>query len=431
MEQKTALIKQYNTIIESTLNMILDRYERHPDYGYLDTKYDLITDQDHFYSNEKTTFFRSGGMVYSWIQGRGLESLAGHCLAGYSSPERIKPILRTVSTNLRESRSQNQNRMFFMMDPSGKWVNPDGSRRLEPAAGDANYSDIFVSKGLLNAAAVLEDQTLLQESADWLEQIVKAIANHRFVTDQQPFDPANPVTAQPGKILQGPFMIALSGITRAAELTQDERWFDYGCAFIKRILNVHMKWENGRPDFFEAVHEDGTPWIENGKLLCDPGHTLEFLGLAQKFLFVLERAERSADRELIEHCRRIFPEMLAHTFRIGYSSSAHGIIKSFDILSQTPINSDMPWWSLPETIRAAAENEQFCGTGQDEIIRLCSEALWNDFTIPEKGYFAWQTRDDRGIPSTAIPAVPDLDPGYHTNLSLIDVISLWKKGDRA
>ena len=86
----------------------------------------------------------------------------------------------------------------------------------------------------------------------------------------------------------------------------------------------------------------------------------------------------------------------------------------------------MPWWSLPETIRAAAECEVFCNTDQSEIIRLCSDALWNKFTVPEQGFFAWQTRSSDGKPSTAIPAVPDLDPGYHTNLALLDTLELWK-----
>jgi hypothetical protein len=35
--------------------------------------------------------------------------------------------------------------------------------------------------------------------------------------------------------------------------------------------------------------------------------------------------------------------------------------------------------------------------------------------------------DDAGLPVRVIPAVPDLDPGYHTNLSLLDVLKVTAK----
>ena len=38
--------------------------------------------------------------------------------------------------------------------------------------------------------------------------------------------------------------------------------------------------------------------------------------------------------------------------------------------------------------------------------------------------FACQTRNAAGMPVKVIPAVPDADPGYHTNCSVIDVIKL-------
>lgn len=426
MNHRNEFIRQYSTIVESTLSIMLDRFERHPGYGYLDTKFDLITGNDNFDTADKTTQFRSGKFVYSWIQGRGAESLAGHLQAGINDPGRIKNALRILCDKLYAACLDNGKRMFFILSPEGKFINPDGSPRTDAVPGEANYSDIFVSKGLLTAASVLDDRAMLLDTAAWFKQILDAIAANKFVTDQQPFDPANPVAAQPGKILQGPFMIALGGIANAAVITGDEAFLDYGCSFIKRILDIHTREVDGKAEFFEAVHEDDSPWIENGQLLCDPGHTLEFIGLAQRFLFILEKARRPQDQELLKRCREFFPKLLADTFAVGFSAGAQGVIKSYDLIAKKAINSDMPWWSLPETIRAAAENEIFCNTDQSEIIRLCSKALWEKFSVPEYGYFAWQTRNADGIPSTAIPAVPDLDPGYHTNLALLDTIALWK-----
>ncbi|HJH03577.1 MAG TPA: AGE family epimerase/isomerase [Victivallis vadensis] len=426
MNKRKTFSKNFRQIIESSLNLILNRYDQHPGYGYLDTKFDLLTQRDYFNTQRAEDILRSGQTIYSWIQGRGLESLAEHYQAGFGNPKCILRILQEVCDNLQKCRIRNAGRMFFMMTPDGQWLNPNGTLRNHPLTGDANYSDLFVAKGLLHAAASLEDSALQHSALVWLRQITEAIAEFRFVTDQQTFDPANPITIQPDKVLLGPFMICLSGITKAAELTKDCWWLDRGCDFIRRILTFHVKWFRGIPDVFEAVHKDGSPWIEDEKLLCDPGHTLEFIGLAQKFLFVLEHVGRTDDIELIERCRQEFPLILSRVFRQGFFRESGGIVKSIDLLTQQPINSDMPWWSLPETIRAAAENEIFSKIPQHEIIDICSEVFWKYYTIPRYWYFAWQTRDKAGKPTKAIPAVPDLDPGYHTNLCLIDILKLWR-----
>ena len=86
------------------------------------------------------------------------------------------------------------------------------------------------------------------------------------------------------------------------------------------------------------------------------------------------------------------------------------------------INSDMPWWSLPETIRAAVLSEKFCNMDNSRIITQCTGAFKKSFVNPQQHYFAYQTCDKSGQPVRVIPAVPDLDPGYHTNLSLLDVL---------
>ena len=115
-------------------------------------------------------------------------------------------------------RASNQNRMFFMFSEAGKFLNGDLSVRIEPLEGKANYSDLFYSKGLVAAADVLQDKTLLDEALSYFKRTLQAIWDLEFVTDQQAFDPKNPVTAVPGKILQGPFMIALGGIAFAADI---------------------------------------------------------------------------------------------------------------------------------------------------------------------------------------------------------------------
>ncbi|MBR2720418.1 MAG: hypothetical protein IKB74_03690, partial [Lentisphaeria bacterium] len=66
MENRKEFIRNYLLIADSTLSVMLDRFEKHPDYGYLDTKFDLITGRDNFDNPDKAMAFRSKNFVYSW-----------------------------------------------------------------------------------------------------------------------------------------------------------------------------------------------------------------------------------------------------------------------------------------------------------------------------------------------------------------------------
>ena len=116
MNTRNEFINQYSTIVESTLSVMLDRFEKHPGYGYLDTKIDLFTGKDNFDNPDKAMAFRSGKFVYSWIQGRGAESLAGHLQAGLNSPARIKNILQILCDKLYHVYQKNGKRMFFFIN---------------------------------------------------------------------------------------------------------------------------------------------------------------------------------------------------------------------------------------------------------------------------------------------------------------------------
>ena len=396
--------------------------ERSAGKEFINTKFDVIDGTDYTEATADELKFRSKSVIYSWIQGRGAEAIAGHLRRGYGDYSSAAELLKKVVENMEKVRAANSNRMFFMFSNDGKFLNGDLSCRTEPVPGKANYSDLFYSKGLLAAAALLEDKTLARTALDYLRTVLQAIGDLEFVTDQQAFDPKNPVTAVPGKILQGPFMIALGGIALAAEFTRSGEFLDYGKSFIERLLTLHTVFRDDMPEFFEAVTPENTPYLDNNGQLCDPGHALEFVGLSMKFLLLMEKFNRQEDQEFLNKCRRIFKDFLLHHYEIGRQEPAGGIIKSFDLQSRRVINSDMPWWSLPETIRAAVLSEKFCNMDNSRIITQCTGAFKKSFVNPQQHYFAYQTCDKSGQPVRVIPAVPDLDPGYHTNLSLLDVL---------
>ena len=85
----------------------------------------------------------------------------------------------------------------------------------------------------------------------------------------------------------------------------------------------------------------------------------------------------------------------------------------------------MPWWVLPETIRAGAALQRLFPTqcsGVAERTAQAVDALLDGWLRAGWNGFAPQTRDAAGRAIPVIPALPDTDPGYHTNLPLIDVL---------
>ena len=88
---------------------------------------------------------------------------------------------------------------------------------------------------------------------------------------------------------------------------------------------------------------------------------------------------------------------------------------------------DMPWWSLPETMRASvlcwqSTAEEGLRSRALAIFAACHNAFTQHYIRPDIHLMAVQTRAEDGTVSEAIPATADADPGYHTGLSLLDVV---------
>jgi mannose/cellobiose epimerase-like protein (N-acyl-D-glucosamine 2-epimerase family) len=435
------LIPVYEKMLLTVLDVLIERYDRDPDYHFIDTKLNIITGQD-FYPATPENFFKGKEVIYSWIQGRALEALAGHAVwlkncsllsaeQAAAKINRIEQILREIIDSMESIRARNSGRMFFTFSRQGEPLETSHGklRKLDSIPAASNFSDLFYSKGLLCAASYLGMATKTQEAEQYLMQVVDDIQNRRFITDQQSFDPKNAVTAVPGKHLQGPFMIALSGIAEAARIIGDAAWLEKGREFIEYIFKFHINTgdRNGlrKYDFWEAVDDYGQPWLEKKMILCDPGHALEFVGLSLKCLLQMRGKPKFAG--LVDRCRISYPQLTAHCFELGFNSHAGGICKAYDLKSRKPANTDMPWWSLPETIRAAAEMVEFAPESSPlmlTIIEKCSNAFLGNFINTQVHSMAYQTRNAEGLPVDVIPATPDADPGYHTGLSIIAFLDI-------
>ena len=200
---------------------------------------------------------------------------------------------------------------------------------------------------------------------------------------------------------------------------------DDGLRMVRHVLDNHANLE-GRPgfqegDFWEFVDDEGEPLLDEGCILSDPGHALEFVGLAFKLLG--EAGSRAEDAGPTADLFRVMDQV----FGYGFQPGPGGICKAYDLVARRPIHTDMPWWSLPETIRTAALGWRALDDAgaKRRCLRIwaaCHNAFFEHFLRPEVHLMAVQMRAADGSVSPAIPGTADADPGYHTGLSLLDAV---------
>jgi mannose/cellobiose epimerase-like protein (N-acyl-D-glucosamine 2-epimerase family) len=265
--------------------------------------------------------------------------------------------------------------------------------------------------------------------------VLRDIVSGRFYSDQQQLDPRNPTAVPPGRFGHGSRMIGIGAAARFLESTGDPDYARIGMEFIDHILSYHVNLapapEVGGPfDMWEHVDRDGRPWVRDGVLASDPGHATEFVGLSLKLLGLAEVMGAVSDK-LLPKCRRfrrLLPLVLERNFRNGFSPRGLGIVKSYDLVGHRAINDQLPWWSLPETMRAAIEAcfvvEPGAREGFAKMAADCSNAFVTHYVRRELGLMAVQTLNPDGSVADAVPATPDADPGYHTGLSVIDCLDM-------
>ena len=136
-------------ILNRSVSRIAERSGKE-EYPFIDTKFDIVTNRDFDETDEP---FRQKNCIYSWIQGRGLESLAKHVLFFQSQRDSeqtkiLRKILSAVIFSMEQLREKNGGYLPFAMTP-------DGHSFFQQGEHYANYSDLFYSKGLLYSAHLL------------------------------------------------------------------------------------------------------------------------------------------------------------------------------------------------------------------------------------------------------------------------------------
>lgn len=365
---------------------------------FLNTKQHSVTLRDY----DTTDGHRAPDYVYGWIQGRGLESLATH--AGFF--DRDDPALATALDaaagplfDALDTLQARDGHAYFTYDAELNPVYPDAEdviRPQQPADDIYTYSDIFVAKGLLAAGHRLGRTAGRERHLAFFNAIVTAIEDGRFqIAERMPLSHEE-LRRQPDDF--GPRMILLAGGGLLRRLGLGART-GYCDRFIAHVLDKHL--------------DPGSDLLRNvpGLDPCNVGHGIEFVG------FALDHLPPDADGALVETLERT----LIASFRKGFVGP--GIALSVSAATGEVLNPLCPWWSLPETIRSAALC--YARTGNPDVL-----AVWKD---AHEAFFARYWRNDPPLayqtmtkegPIDYVPATPDLDPGYHTGLSLLAAVEV-------
>jgi mannose/cellobiose epimerase-like protein (N-acyl-D-glucosamine 2-epimerase family) len=438
----TYTLDAYREMTLTVLDTILTRFDADPDYPFIDTKLDILTGNNFGESDG-----RGRSRIFGWIQGRGIEALAEHaswlCREFDShSPaiqdrlDRISVMLNILVDQMETLRDRNGGSLYFCMDPRGTplGMSPDGRVIPQiPQVAGSSFTDLFYGKGLVAAGNWLQQADWVRIGRERLSRVFDDIETGHFVSDQQSFDSRNPRGPEPEGEQEGPWMIAIGALALLMEKTSVDEWQERATRFIHHLFEFHVNTgEYGNLetyDFIETLHE-GAPAVQNGHIICNPGHGMEFIGLGVKVLRELETLEslKAETQSLIEHSRSLMPALFLHLHELGYQKGPGGFPVSVDLLTRKPVNSVMPWWPLPEAMRAGVELIEW--SSRDDLWgAVCdySNSFLHHYVNPDVYLMAYQSRDAEGQPVAVVPATPDADPGYHTGLSVIDVLDTVKR----
>jgi mannose/cellobiose epimerase-like protein (N-acyl-D-glucosamine 2-epimerase family) len=193
-------------------------------------------------------------------------------------------------------------------------------------------------------------------------------------------------------------MILLGAAGLLARIGKPER-AAYAMPFIEHVLAHHL---DARSGLLVDVP---------GRDSANVGHALEFVG------FILEYLGKATPRALLGRLESI----LVTGFEAGFVGP--GVSLAIAPGTGAPLSPLCPWWSLPEAIRAAALCHAV--SGSEAALGVWQRAHDAFFTHYWRGTppIAYQTMNASG-PVDYVPATPDLDPGYHTGLSLLAAIEV-------
>ena len=381
--------KRYDESNRATLEFILSRK---PLMGaFVDTKVHSISGENY----DDTSGIRGPKFTFGWIQARALEALITfthfYSDRDLSLSRRLTDRAKLLFEGL-DALFKRDGHVYFLYDsdlnPVFETAGSTIRQQIEPSI--FTYSDAFAAKGLFAASRVFAPE---QSSAylNYLLSVIESVEDGRFQMNETIPISRQSLSDQADDF--GPRMILLGAaglLHRHGETTNT----NFANRFIDYVFDRHYHAQTG---LLLNVPKDDT---------CNVGHAIELCGFGFEHLQAIPDDTRL--HKLVS--------VLVQSLQVGLQGP--GIALYLSAKTGRATSKYYPWWPMPEAIRACA-----LGMHLDPSLDLfnlwkkCDHTFFNNYWQKEKG-FAVQTRDLLG-PVDFVPATPDLDPGYHTGLSLL------------
>jgi hypothetical protein len=417
-------------IVGPTLKIMADRFLRFEDeLGWIDMKFDPVDGRDRI----NDAHYRRD-RVYSWIQGRALESLVVHQrwlarLEGYSAAHfaaetgRLDHIAGSLySRMLSVCLPGEYIQVPFVMDSEGTAAGENRSFGHD----ETTLSHLFVLRGLASFAGYTGKTGDLSRILPALRKAVDASIRGECLDDQVRFgDSGGESYSSERKGYEGQ-MIALGACEILHSITGDPDDLSRGLETIRCVIRRFLQDIPGiGPVMVDAFGPDGKAILTKtgsgsgqSVLATNPGHAIEFAGLALQFL-------RHTGASLEEGLAQRLVDLVLRYEKICRAPHG-GIVRSMEAATGSALEAHCPWWSSFEAARTFAEI--YGRSKSPEERRTCVDRIRSYLDCIQKAYIApssigvpVQTLSSEGSVLPIIPATPDIDPGYHTGIPLIDV----------
>lgn len=414
--------KNLKSIINDVMGLTLQRtYIENRLNGWIDMKIDPSTLEDIYsrnihYSKEK---------IYSWIQGRALETISEYLnnlnLTNLNEKSLIacgdilyKKLFDIINNPEFEANKKNIAFVFDSEDESSYYSNFD----------KPTISDMFVLRGLLSYATergFSSDYALLTKK---LRYIIEISLAGDLINDQFNFTTkkcSNYFTDRIG--IEG-VMLAIGASQILYNNTKIMDDLLLGLKSIQDITTIFSLKLDDNYYIVDYIDHDKKPWLINNDIVNNPGHCIEIIGLALKFLRLNSASLLNVGDVDITELTTILINMGLSHYDLGKNSNLT-IYLQVELISHQVKNSNSPWWSSFETLRMLSEiyylNES------DSIYKLIKAQVDSICDIYLKGVIKnipLQNVNNKGEVINLIPATPDIDMGYHTSIPSFDVLKV-------
>ena len=407
--------------------------------GWIDMKFDPADGGER---DTASPFYRKD-RIYGWIQGRTLESFAAHLRWAEGARGHRAFNLDTARSAAERLYRKVVDVCFppgaetpcaaFVMDPSGR--NMGG----EFGPGATTLTHLFVLRGILAYASWRGFREDADRAASALRKAVDASLRGECLDDQMKFgERGGEAYDEARKGYEGQ-MISIGAcellLAHSGKAEDAARGLRCVSDVLERFL---LKGKGGASFIVDALDAGGAPLREKGRLTVNPGHAIEFVGLALQFMrhaaamgFDLAGGAQGMAADLAG-MKASLEAVALGCDRAGRAPHG-GIVRSIDAETLEVLSGVCPWWSSFEAARTFGELYAIAGDDAAGASRLAGAGSYlscirSVYLAPSSLGIPVQTVSLEGAVVPIIPATPDIDAGYHTGIPLLDLYEIAGAG---